>query len=470
MWRPCPERQPPSPPPPFSSCCRWAGTQLAESGEELIGLIHHPQYLLLAKTVLLAPLIPALPAAAGGTGEAAAAVAGGGSGAAGAAGEPGVPPSWWWWAVRAVVLQQRLLAARSATLRQQLLGLTEGALARFAGPVEAAGPGSGGDGAGSSSSSGSGATGSRTGGSSGGSSLPTHPTLEDRLLAAACLLEAALMETSYGAVSTADAYLGRCSAVLGFRAELAGALGVRTAHQAEPRAQLVLAVVRAPGAAWTAGGAAGALPGAGEDAAALREAGASSGGGGGGGGGGDGNGLLELKGLGDESDVLEFPRLVGGGNAAGAADPGSPAAPASGGTTGGSGGGSSSSSSSGEAAPAAAAAPAPAAGGSGTTGSGAQPEAELLPSDLHPIQQALLLARAQHVRKGTAADGLQPWEMAAYVDAVSRQQRSQFPLLVAARLQVGRSPGVGGGGVGWGVWRWGTVGMSPADNCCMGGQ
>lgn len=31
--------------------------------------------------------------------------------------------------------------------------------------------------------------------------------------------------------------------------------------------------------------------------------------------------------------------------------------------------------------------------------------------------QALLLGWCLHVRKGSAADGLQPWEMAAYVDA-----------------------------------------------------
>ena len=39
------------------------------------------------------------------------------------------------------------------------------------------------------------------------------------------------------------------------------------------------------------------------------------------------------------------------------------------------------------------------------------------PADLHSLEQALLLAWCLHVRKGSAADGLQPWEMAAYVDA-----------------------------------------------------
>lgn len=39
------------------------------------------------------------------------------------------------------------------------------------------------------------------------------------------------------------------------------------------------------------------------------------------------------------------------------------------------------------------------------------------PSDLHSLEQALLLGWCLHVRKGSASDGLQPWEMAAYVDA-----------------------------------------------------
>jgi hypothetical protein len=39
------------------------------------------------------------------------------------------------------------------------------------------------------------------------------------------------------------------------------------------------------------------------------------------------------------------------------------------------------------------------------------------PRDLHPLEQALLLGWGLHVRKGGAADGMQPWEVAAYMDA-----------------------------------------------------
>ena len=89
-----------------SSNCRWAGAQLAESGEDLIGRIQYPQYLLLARTILLAPLavLPGAPDASG------AVVAGAAARVEPAAGaEAWLPqqlPSWHWWATRAVLLQQ----------------------------------------------------------------------------------------------------------------------------------------------------------------------------------------------------------------------------------------------------------------------------------------------------------------------------------------------------------------------------
>jgi hypothetical protein len=50
-------------------------------------------------------------------------------------------------------------------------------------------------------------------------------------------------------------------------------------------------------------------------------------------------------------------------------------------------------------------------------------------------QQALMLAHAQQVRRGTAADELRPWRMAPFIDAVLQQRRSRFLLRAAARLQ-----------------------------------
>lgn len=95
-------------------------------------------------------------------------------------------------------------------------------------------------------------------------------------------------------------------------------------------------------------------------------------------------------------------------------------------------------------------------GSGGGAGSGAP--AAATPVDLHSLEQALLLGRCLHVRKGSAADGLQPWEMAAYVDA--------------SECQPGLSScGLRGGGRGQGHWLRLPVGLrldaaasAPADH------
>lgn len=332
---------------------RWAAAQLSESGEDLVGRIRLPQYLLLARLVLLAPLTVVQPGAA----------------PAGTAARVTLPawlaarlPSWPWWALRAVLLQQRLLSGLSASLRSLLLGLAQLVLAAYAAPMEQ--------------------------GSGGGDPMP-----EDQLLAAGALLEAALLETAYGHVATAKEYLQRSGAVLGFHsgegewestavrapgrrarccragslglresadgqacchhlpptyppAELTGALGVRTVHQQEAKAQLLVSVSRQGGNPWTAAHAAGALPDRAEEQAALEAASH-----------GPAELPAELKGFTADSDVLPHPQLAAG------------------------------------------------------------QEGRTAPADLHSLEQALLLGWCLHVRKGSAADGLQPWEMAAYVDA-----------------------------------------------------
>jgi ABC-type uncharacterized transport system YnjBCD substrate-binding protein len=50
---------------------------------------------------------------------------------------------------------------------------------------------------------------------------------------------------------------------------------------------------------------------------------------------------------------------------------------------------------------------------------------------LSGLEQALLLGWAGQVRKGTAQDELQAWEMAPYVEAVLLQQRTQYALQVS---------------------------------------
>ena len=155
-------------------------------------------------------------------------------------------------------------------------------------------------------------------------------------------------------------------------AELTGALGMRTVHQQEAKAQLLVSITRQAGNPWTAAHAAGALPDAAEPRGALEAATT-----------GQVELPAELKGFTADSDVLPHPRLVEGPEASAAA-------------------------------------------------------AAAHAADLHSLEQALLLGWCLHVRKGSAADGLQPWEMAAYVDALARQKRTQFLLHAAATLQASR--------------------------------
>ena len=295
-----------------SAADRWAADRLAENGEDLVGRIQLPQYLLLALSVL-----QAAPADA-----------------------PPVPPAWHWWAARAALLQQRILSGRSATLRERLLVLTERVVADFAGP--------------------------------GAAGLPQGaPSAVQAPLAAAALLEAAMMETAYGHVGPSKEYTERAGKALGMRVELTGALGVRTVHQQEARAQLILHIEL--DAAAAPAGSNDSEVACGEESAALDAALTERSGTG-----------DEVKGLtvDDEADVLRHPKLVGADGGAAAAAPSLP--------------------------------------------------------DLPPLHQAVVLAKCLNVKKGTTADGLQPWEVAAHADAVLQQPRGEFLLRAAAHLAASR--------------------------------
>lgn len=305
---------------------RWAIARLAENGEDLIGRIQLPQYLLVALTILVEP--PSIARAAekeSGEGDTHRAV---------------IPAEWMWWAARAVLLQQRVLSGRSAALRDRLVGLHQYVLKHTVGPQL----------------------------------LNTQPAV-----AAAALLEASMMEISYGHVDSARRYTAAALRHLGLEASLAGALGVRTAHQQDPRAQLVLETIAMSHgsssagnstslASWeeTPGIAASVL-----DAALLEGAGASE----------DGQGLAL------ESDVLRHPKLL---------------FPVT------------------------------------MEGEGVEDPKRSMTS-LTSLQQAAVLALALNTKKGTAADGLQPWEIAAHTDAVLQQQHSEFLLRAAAYLQASRA-------------------------------
>ena len=72
---------------------RWAMAQLSASGEDVVGRVRCPQYLLLARTLLL--------------------------------GRPGTGLPWKWWALRTLAVQQRILSGPAATLQTEIEQLTE---------------------------------------------------------------------------------------------------------------------------------------------------------------------------------------------------------------------------------------------------------------------------------------------------------------------------------------------------------
>jgi len=336
---------------------RWACTLLAENGEDLVGRIRYPQYLLLSKVILCLEekkeeekkeespkdgrkRVPSSSLR---------------------------PPEWSWWAMRTVLTQQRILAGRSATLRQRLLSLTETILEYYQHPeqIEAV---------------------------KGAATTTAN-------LAAAALLEAAMMETAYGHVQQAKVYTDQALAHLELHAELGGAMGIRTVHQQDPRAQLILQVSVASCTSVAASGgnenlsnphstfknvegsSVEDMPGV--DGAVLDKfliEGSGS--------------NQEVKGLEDESDVLKHPKLVSSNENKG--------------------------------------------DNNGLfveelKGSGVPSEVFLT-----PLQQAAILALALHAKKGSSEDGLQPWEVLAHADAVLQQPKSEFLVRAAAHVQVTR--------------------------------
>ena len=181
---------------------RWACTLLAENGEDLVGRIRYPQYLLLPKLILI------LEENENKNEDDEKNINSNSSSFS-----TMLPSEWSWWAMRTVLTQQRILAGRSATLRHRLLSLTKTVLDHYQ--------------------------------HSGQQQEATAATLvqsgkQKTNLAAAALLEAAMMETAYGHVQQAKLYTDQALAYLELQAELGGALGTRTVHQQDPRAQLIL--------------------------------------------------------------------------------------------------------------------------------------------------------------------------------------------------------------------------------------
>ncbi len=174
----------------------WASTQLTEDGEDVLGTVRQPQYLLLARTILLAPLplgstLQSEPASRDASAAAASVCEPPDAVSADEKAEQRVhdsmqacsslPWSWSWWAARTLTAQQGMLNARSATLRLQLRTLYAVVL--------------------------------RT--------LGDHAPQDDTFSAAAHL-EAALMEVDYGYHDIAEQHLRESGQSLGFSVELTG--------------------------------------------------------------------------------------------------------------------------------------------------------------------------------------------------------------------------------------------------------
>ncbi|KAL6762659.1 hypothetical protein V8C86DRAFT_3173802 [Haematococcus lacustris] len=179
------------------------------------------------------------------------------------------------------------------------------------------------------------------------------------------LAQLLLVQYGYGYVDAGQQLLQAAGQVLGLEVELSGALGLRTAHQLQAKAQLVVHPKHHPASHTSSPGSPQhdppvacmgiTLPGV--SAAGLNAK----------------AGPQDTDGFSQESDVLLAPQLLG-------------------------------------------------------------PDGPLLQQQYQGAEQALLLAWATHVRRASAQDELQDWQMAPYVEAVLMQQHSRPVLQVMARL------------------------------------
>ena len=180
---------------------RWAASMLAENGEDLIGKVSYLQYLWLAVDILYR--IPSMLGIFETNGE---------KSASRISSELGFPLEWYWWSLRSILMQQRILAGRSAVLRERLNVLKSILVQSFDSASDIS-----------------------------KSAIRTSRLLSNqKILSASLFIEISIMETIYGDIGETNKFVERASSALGFHTELTGALGIRTIHQQDPRAQLLL--------------------------------------------------------------------------------------------------------------------------------------------------------------------------------------------------------------------------------------
>ena len=307
----------------LTPCDAAALTRLGASGEDADAAVAAPQYGALAVEVLLRPL----------------GLAGDGGGLVDAATLSALPPTWPAWALRAVAARQRVLASRAAASSAALAALAPAAAAAAEGAPEWA----------------------------ASFALPgTH-------------CEAAALALDLRDTGAAAPHLAAIEAALGVTATVVGALGVRTAHQADAKAQLVAVLTRSSDHTSST---TTVNDDAGVDATAL---GLTDG---------DPPPSRELDGLATDVDVLRAPRLV---------------VDAAGG------------------------------GGDTNTNDNTPPSSSTTTLDtLPPLTQALLLLRGAAVTRSTADDGLRAWRSAPFAERVAAQPRTRFALAASAAVVLAR--------------------------------
>ncbi|KAL2644533.1 hypothetical protein R1flu_012120 [Riccia fluitans] len=173
----------------------WARSQLMVDGCDFVGKFELPQYLILAKLLLVSPaerLVERKESRRSG------------------------PRTWMWWALRTSIMQQRVLAERSASLRSLLVYLSKETCAEL-GTYDAVQQ-------------------------LGWNLRP----LEAKSIAAAVHLETGFMEHLFGHNDAARESFDTAGKLCGLGFEITGVLGFRTKYQEEPKAQMVLVTKAAP--------------------------------------------------------------------------------------------------------------------------------------------------------------------------------------------------------------------------------
>mmetsp|Transcript_31280 Transcript_31280/g.102024 ORF Transcript_31280/g.102024 Transcript_31280/m.102024 type:complete len:986 (+) Transcript_31280:68-3025(+) len=339
----------------------WALSALRVDGEDIGGKLWLPQYLLVARVFLLESGLAGL-AEETGTSEVPMTLSA-------ALREPASPvttttlPTAPWWAARCALLHHRLLSARTQTLRVTLLRLHSKILRAFAPTTTTVDEGGSGEGS-------------------------QAPGALGPWVGAMAHLETAVMEHEFGHTGTASRQLAAACARARVSVSVTGAMGYRTVHQQDAKAQMVAVVEKLAGdkddeeeederaLRWEEGQPVG-LEAEPEGPNLLQE-------------GVKGLKGSELDGMEDTSDVHAVPRL--------AADQ----------------------------------------EGGACESSGAAPEGAAFARALSSLEQALVLAQSINIKKSEADDGLRSWRMAPFIEALRAQVQSRPTIRASAALLVSR--------------------------------